>query len=304
MRDKRPGRGAVEDVIVIAVPAACKSMVSSIEALCAAVASRAASSAAGREAMDYAVSEVMVAELTGAVERDAHAVMLGALEVDAPRVEIDGKTFTRVGYGNGRNRSLAGTVEVRRALCRPLGEGNAPTVDAISLRADGIGDGWLPQTSRAMALELQKASSREGEQSGKETRRTPYSRASFERIPHELGALYLRRQVDIEDAIVTSLEIPTEARAISALLDRASVPMEEPIPQPAGRPKKHAPKLTRLPHGLLRHRHVARWQRPSALLDALRTDAWHRAFGRVQRDGEPGLPPAREAAGAATSATR
>ncbi|MBK8979591.1 MAG: hypothetical protein IPM29_27125 [Planctomycetes bacterium] len=148
MQTKRPGRGAVEDLIVVAVPAACKSMVGSIEALCAAVASRAASGAAGREAIDYAVSEVMVAELTGAVERDAHAV----------------------------------------------------------------------------------------------------SRASFERVPHELGALYLRHQVNIEDAIVSSLEIPAEARAISVSLDPASVPMEEPIPRPPGRPRRNAPKITRVFH--------------------------------------------------------
>ncbi|MBK8977662.1 MAG: hypothetical protein IPM29_17265 [Planctomycetes bacterium] len=79
---------------------------------------------------------------------------------------------------------------MRRALYRPLGEGNAPTVDAISLRAGAIGDGWLPQTAGAMAFELQKAPSREGEQSGKQTRRLPYSRASFERVPHELGTLH------------------------------------------------------------------------------------------------------------------
>ncbi|MBK8980497.1 MAG: hypothetical protein IPM29_31735 [Planctomycetes bacterium] len=137
---------------------------------------------------------------------------------------------------------------MRRALYRPLGEGNAPTVDAISLRAGAIGDGWLPQTAGAMAFELQKAPSREGEQSGKQTRRLPYSRASFERVPHELGALYLRHQVNIEDAIVSSLEIPAEARAISVSLDRASVPMEEPIPRPPGRPRRNAPKITRVFH--------------------------------------------------------
>ncbi|MBK8979709.1 MAG: ISKra4 family transposase [Planctomycetes bacterium] len=248
MQTKRPGRGAVEDLIVIAVPAACKRMVSSIEALCAAVAARAASGAASREAVDYAVAEIMVAELTAAVERDAHAVMLSALEVDAPRVEIDGEVHTRVGYGNGRYRSLAGAIEVPRALYRPLGAGNAPTVDAISLRAGAIGDGWLPQTARAMAHDLQKAPSRDGEQTGKESGRLPYSRASFERVPHEVGALYLRHQVNIEDAIVRSLEIPAEARAISVSLDRASVPMEEPIPQPPGRPRKNAPRIKRVLH--------------------------------------------------------
>jgi hypothetical protein len=245
MRHRRPGRGTVEDKIVIEVPVACKSMVSSIEALFA-VAARAARAGRGGESVDYAAVEREIAERTAAVERAAHGCTLGSLEVDARRVEIGGKLYARVGYGNGKYFTLAGPVEIRRALYRELGAGNGPTVDAISLRAGVIGDGWLPQTARAMAHELQKAPSREGEQSGKETGRLPYSRASFERVPHEVGVLYMQHRANIEDEIVACLEIPSEARAISVSLDRASVPLEECIPRPPGRPKKNAPKVKRV----------------------------------------------------------
>lgn len=248
MQNQRPGRGAVEDKIVIEVPVACKSMVAPLESLCAGVAARAASARLGGEAVDYAEVERQIAELTAAVERAAHGCTLGALEVDARRLEIGGKLYARVGYGNGRYFSLAGPVEIPRALYRELGAGNAPTVDAISLRAGVIGDGWLPQTARAMAHELQKAPSREGEHTGVETGRLPYSRGSFERVPHQVGTLYLQHRADIEDALVRSLEIPTEAFAVSVSLDRASVPMEEPVPRAPGRPRKNAPKVKRVFH--------------------------------------------------------
>ena len=236
MQTKRPGRGAVEDKIVIEVPVACKSMIDSIASLCAAVAARIASAERGGEAVDYAAVEREIAEQNAAVERAAHGCALGAMEVDGHRVEIRGKSYTRVGYGKGTYYTLAGPVEIPRALYRELGAGNAPTVDAISLRAGVIGDGWAPQTARAMAHELQKAPSREGEQTGKETGRLPYSR-SFERVPHEVGALYLQHRADIEDALVRCLEIPNEARAVSVSLDRATVPMEEPVARGPGRPR-------------------------------------------------------------------
>ncbi len=248
MRNQRPGRGATEDKIVIEAPVDCKCMVESIEALCSKVAEWASSAGRGSEAVDYAQLERRIGELTAAVERAAHRCTLRSLEVDAPRVEIGGKAYTRVGHGNGTYRALAGPLELPRALYRELGAGNAPTVDAISLRAGVVGDGWLPQTARAMAHELQKATSREGEQAGKETGRLPYSRASFERVPHEVGSLYLQHRADIEDALVASLEIPTEACAVSVSLDRASVPMEERIPRPPGRPRKNAPKVKRVFH--------------------------------------------------------
>lgn len=248
MHNQRPGRGAVDDKIVVEVPVTCKSMVEPIEQLLAVVVGRAKSARHGSEAVDYAAMEREIAELTAAVERAAHECTLAALEVDAPRVEIGGELYARVGHGNGSYYTLAGPVEKRRALYRELGCGNAAVVDAISLRAGVIGDGWLPHTARAMAHELQKDTSRAAKQTAQETGRLPYSRASFERVPHTLGALYLEHRADIEDQLMRELEVPDKARSVSASLDRASVPMEEPAPRPPGRPRKDAPKIKRVFH--------------------------------------------------------
>lgn len=248
MQNQRPGRGAVEDAIVVEVPVGCKRMVEPLKELIAKIAALAESARRGGEAMDYAALEQEVAKLTAAVECSAHGSVLDALEIDVPRVEIGGKVFGRVGHGNGTYYTLAGPTTSRRALYRELGCGNAPVVDAISLRAGVIGDGWLPGTARAMAHELQKATSREAVQASKETGRLPYSRASFERVPHLVGALYLEHRADIEDEIMRELEIPDQARAVTVSLDRTCVPMEEPVPRGPGRPRKDAPKIRRVFH--------------------------------------------------------
>jgi len=47
---------------------------------------------------------------------------------------------------------------------------------------------------------------------------------------------------DIEDVLIEKYEIPKEAKSVSAGLDRVSIPMEEEVPRPPGRPPKDAPK--------------------------------------------------------------
>jgi len=80
-----PGRGAAKEQIVIAVPVELKNVVEPIEALSRAV-EEARKSARGGGAVDCAVVERTVEERAAAIERAAHAEILPALEVDAPRV--------------------------------------------------------------------------------------------------------------------------------------------------------------------------------------------------------------------------
>ena len=248
MKTKRSGRGAGEDEVVIAVPVSCKGLAQSIRELITTVRSRIESLRQGGEAVDYSAVEREIGELTAAIECAAHGCTLSSLEVDARRVEIAGKIYTRVGDGIGMYYTLAGPIQVSRSLYRELGSGNTPVVDAISLRAGVIGDGWLPRTARAMAHELQKGTSREAMQTSKETGRLPYSRASFERVPHLVGTLYLEHRADIEDEVMREMRIPDQARSVTVSLDRACVPMEEPIPRGPGRPRKNAPKIRRVFH--------------------------------------------------------
>ena len=200
----------------------------------------------GGKAVDYALVEQAMWEAAGRTEREAHRAILQSLDVDVPAVVIGKERYTRVGRCEDQYHTMAGSVSVERSLYRKSGErGGQPggkVVDAVSLRAGVVGDGWLPHTARVMAHEMQQGTSREAEASVREFGRLPYSRSSFEKVAHLVAALAVADHQDIEDALIDAYEVPAEACSVSVSLDRVSVPMEEPRPRPVGRPRKGAPK--------------------------------------------------------------
>ncbi len=228
--------------IVIEVPDEHKELVTAMEALAQNVGEVAGRAAVGGKAIDYATVERTIGEKTAAIERAAHQAILRRLDVDAPKVMIDGGSWSRVGRYEATYYTMAGPVEIARSVYRRDGERNGKVVDPVSLRAGVVGDGWLPQTARAMAHHVQRGTPREAEAGAAEMGRLPYSKSSFERVTHDVGELYAARQVEIEDALITAYEVPSEARSVSASVDRVSLPMAEPRPRPPGRPKKGAAK--------------------------------------------------------------
>src|SRR5260370_27478042 len=93
-----------------------------------------------------------------------------------------------------------------------------------------------------MAHAVREGAWGEAEVTAGELGRLPYSRASFERVAHVVGALAVADHQDIEDALIDAYEVPEEARSISVSLDRVSVPMEEPRRRPVGRPSNNPAK--------------------------------------------------------------
>jgi hypothetical protein len=227
--------------MVIEVPEELKDLGAAMQETLTAV-KKALAGTVGGKALDYNQVECAVADSVAKVERGGHRAILQALDIDRPAVMIGGKRHVRVGRSEATYYTMAGPVVIDRALYRACGERNAKVVDPVSLRAGVVADGWLPRTARAMAHDVQKATSREAEAGAREHKRLEYSRSSFERVAHAVGALYVPAHVDIEDTLIEAYEIPAQARAISVSLDRVSVPMEEPRPRPIGRPKKGAAK--------------------------------------------------------------
>ena len=194
--------------------------------------------------MDYGEVEDQVASSVAAIERAAHEVLLDGLDVDAARVLIGGVEHVRVGRYPATYYTMAGAVVVERSLYRAAGMRNGPTVDAVSLRAGVVAEGWLPNTARAMAHLLQQGTSREAEQTASQMSRLPYSRSSFERVGHEVGALYVGDNLRVEQALIEAYQVPQQATGLSVSLDWVSVPMEEPNPHPppqapGDKPKRH-----------------------------------------------------------------
>jgi hypothetical protein len=175
-------------------------------------------------------------------ERQLKRRLLRVLDVDASQVHIDGKLYSRVGRYEASYKTRQGPVEVERSLYREVGVRNGPTVDPVSLRAGVVEDGWLPEAAAAMAHLMACGTSREADSTAQALGRLPYSRSSFERVGHAVGAVYGSQRPRVEEALVQALEVPAEAQSVSVSLDRVSVPMEEPRKRAQGRPPEGAPK--------------------------------------------------------------
>ena len=204
-----------------AVGEAAAAMVNQIEA--------AWRSTGGGQAVAYGEIEAQLAAGAAAIERAGHQAVLRGLDVDQPHVRIEGQVYAAVGRYAATYYTLAGPVEVTRTLYRALGERNAKTVNAVSLRAGAVDEVWLPGVAQAMAYLLQHGTAREAEATAHVLGRVPYARASFERVGHTVGEHYLRRQADIEAELSEEDELPPNAVSVSVALDRVSLPLEEAL---------------------------------------------------------------------------
>lgn len=224
---------------LIEVPENLKCLADAFEGVLECVQQQLASYSRGRS-VEYGQFEGLLAEACAKVECAGHGAALAALNVDAPAVFIGGVKYIRAGHAPLTFYSLAGPVpEVLRTLYRgPEGT----IVDPIRLRAGAIGKGWLPATATAMAFQVQQVPARDAEKVSRQSRRLPYSATAFENVTHAVGALYVPRCQDIEEALIEEQEVPQETRSLLVCLDRVSVPIAEPRKRPRGRPRKGAPK--------------------------------------------------------------
>src|SRR5262245_39780741 len=103
-----------------AVGEAVAAMVSQIEA--------AWRSRGGSQAVAYAEIEAQLAAGAAALERAGHQAILQGLDVDQPRVRIEGQVSAAVGRYAATYSTMAGPVEVTRPLYREVGERHAKTV--------------------------------------------------------------------------------------------------------------------------------------------------------------------------------
>ena len=227
--------------IVVEVPEELKILEGPLKEFVRAATLQLAAQRAGR--VGYEAFERDLEERSGALERAVHKATLAALDVNAPLIEINGRPHVRVLRCPTTYMSRSGEIEgVVRSLYRASGVRNAPAIDLVALRAGAVEGVWLPGAARAMAHLLQQCPEREAARTAEQLGRLPYGKASFEVVGQAVGRLYAEREKEIDEQLIAAFEIPDNVHAVSAALDRVSVPLEEPRPRPPGRPKKGAPK--------------------------------------------------------------
>jgi hypothetical protein len=229
--------------MVMEMPEELKGVGEAIQALVRQVEASWRSTRGGR-AVDYALIERHVAAGAAAIERASPQAVVQGLDIDQPRVGIEGQVYHRVGRYEADYYTLAGAVRVTRTLYREQGQRTAKTVNAVSLRSGAVADGWLPATAQAMAHQLQQGTAREAEIPAQQLGRLPYSCSSFSSIGQGVGRQYTAVRTEVEGRLIEEYVVPADAASVSVALDRVSVPMEEAVAeteratQPGARQRK------------------------------------------------------------------
>ena len=103
--------------IVLEIPDELKGVGEAVQTLLHQVEATWRSTGGGR-AMDYAAIEQQLAAGAAAIEQASHQVVLQGLDIDQPRVVIEGQVYSRVGRYEADYYTMAGPVRVTRTLYR------------------------------------------------------------------------------------------------------------------------------------------------------------------------------------------
>jgi hypothetical protein len=229
--------------MVIEIPEELKGVGDALQAMVRQVEATWRSTRGGRP-VAYAAIEEQLAAGAAAIERASHQAVLQGVDIDQPRVLIEGQVYSRVGRYEADYYTLAGPVRVLRTLYREQGQRQAKTVNAVSLRCGVVGEGWLPGTAQAMAYQLQQGTARDAEATARQLGRLPYASASFASVGQEVGRQYTAHRTELEAVLIEEYQVPADAASVSVALDRVSVPMAEAVSaaeratQPRGRKRK------------------------------------------------------------------
>jgi hypothetical protein len=178
---------------------------------------------------------------------DLQAELQAVADGHAHRLLIDGVPYERHQDGSATYHSLCGPLPVGRATYRKLGERNGPTVVPLELAA-GLIENATPALAYRVALGYAQGPGRHAEEQIHADHRAPPSRSTLERMAKEIGTRVKTTAPRIEALVRQEEELPEGAHAISAGLDRTSVPMEEERPAgstPTTRRKKRSKPYVR-----------------------------------------------------------
>lgn len=194
------------------------------------------SSKAFRELVEFARSPQPVDESLEGFERDLRkranafckVVMgerLASMDVDEPRVLIDGEPFRRVGRHEKTYHTLSGDVVVERTIYVPTGGGKA--VAALDLKAGLVENCWTPLLARVMARAVAGTTPKEAAELFVEFGGATPSTSSLDRLPKSLSAKWETHRPRFETELREQEEIPAEAVTVAVSLDGVQVPMKD-----------------------------------------------------------------------------
>ena len=141
------------------------------------------------------------------IRRDLTAELIGAHDVDAPVIEIDGKPHRRVLRAAQTYMTAAGPVTAERWLYRERDDDSQPAVSPVELRL-GVVDFWSPKAAKqALWLVARMTPQAAAETFATVGSMTP-SKSSLDRLPKKLAEVWEASREEHEAALRDAIIVP------------------------------------------------------------------------------------------------
>ena len=183
------------------------------------------------------------------IERDLVAEELARADVDQDVVFLDGVPHRRVLRAEQTYMTAAGDVRVERTLYKDRTADHEAAICPMELRT-GVVDGfWTPMAAeQAVWLVAQMSPQRAEEWLRRAGNMTP-SKASLDRVPKEIAAVWEENRLAFEQALRDEMQIPRDARTMVVSLDGVYAPMRDTDPVATREAAAQAGKIAKGPAG-------------------------------------------------------
>jgi hypothetical protein len=186
---------------------------------------------------------------------------LDELATDDDEVDIEGARYRRLDQPSSAvYHGRWGSHVVSERLYREVGVHNGPTVKPIELRVGMVARRMTPDLARVVGELSADGNSREIERTMRITGMVPPSRSFLEKRVHQMAG-EIASAVEELEAQARALEPePEQVASVSCGMDRMSVRMSEPHPDPDSAPKPRRTKpYQRTPPEPREHRYRMAW---------------------------------------------
>jgi hypothetical protein len=159
-------------------------------------------------------------------ERDILADVMGASDVDADAIEIEGKVHRRVLRSKQTYMTAAGEVQVERWLYKDRSDPTSHALAALDFRL-GIVEGFWTQraASQASWVVTQMTPGQGAKLFGRVGNMAP-SKSSLDRLPKALGEQWEADREGHEQVLREALVIPEQAASVAVSIDGVLAPID------------------------------------------------------------------------------
>jgi hypothetical protein len=175
---------------------------------------------------DFAQFEEELEKVVAKLKGEIIAKKMGASDVDADAIVIDGRVHRRVLRSQQTYQTTAGPVRVERWLYKDRKDPAAQAVAAMDLKLGIVEGYWTPRAAEQAAWVVTQLTPAKGEQLFKRVGDMAPSKSSLDRLPKALSDRWEGQRLEHEQFLREALVVPEEATCIAVSLDGVLAPME------------------------------------------------------------------------------